>query len=354
MVFPPSHPLTFGVEIECIARVPSDLMDSLIERYAHRGPRTNRQVLTYYLSEQLNKAGIPCHRYDVSRSLRSEKKTYSQWTFDDDLTIRPCEPPSFGGGNSDGCLYYGLELISRRMLLDNLEDVRVAEWWTAPKAGGGIAEIGRVLKVLDDIDVHFFTNASCGLHVPIALAPPDPQSRSPPFPFPTLRAFSMLATTFEPCINTILAPRRLESIYCIPPSRAFSIQLSLSQRLAIIQIQATVRGVIEVMNPSMGRSYAYNFQNMLEKPKASGPSNTIEFRQHQGTLSFGEIEVWVQVVAGMVRRGLDAGTEERCMMLAKRAEEGQLTLADFLGEIGKEGLVGYYEQQRVAGHTSAP
>ena len=75
------HKLCFGVEIECAARVFSDVMDDLVQRYDRHGLRDNRQVLIYHLSEKLKEAGIP------SYGLKRKNKTYSKWAFDEDSSI---------------------------------------------------------------------------------------------------------------------------------------------------------------------------------------------------------------------------------------------------------------------------
>ena len=350
------HPLTFGVEIECIARITKNRMQQLVKTYTGQISGMDRQVLIHHVFKLLKQACITCRPLGNNPFKQYEYDNInSQWIIDDDQTITSNQTFSVVDGKREEDSLFSIELISRRMDLDDLEKTRNGGWNNDSETIGGIAEIGRVLKALkENEDIKFIVNDTCGLHVHIALAPANPRSLSEPFKTPTLRAFSMLATIFEPCINKVVAPHRVEfDEFCAPVSRALGSELRLAERLAKIRSQVSIGGIIEVMNPERSRSFAYNFQNMLPSEHRPRPRNTIEFRQHHGTLDFEEIAAWVKVVAGMVRLALGEGAQERCMMLAKEAEDGELTLEDFLAEIGRPDLLGYYEQKRVAQLTSA-
>ena len=334
-MLPTNEPsLTFGVEIECIAQVSQSSLRKMVDEF-NGGRDTERQALVYHITGKLKKAGIPVHRYEKP-SGEIKPGDFSRWYFDEDRTIVRSRQ-----GLRKGCEDFTLELVSRVLPLDDLEYVSDTHPPVYPKPKEGIDEVVRVLKVLKDSSVSFSTNNSCGLHFHIGMR----QGRqAQAFSRDTLRIFCGLVTAVETPINSIVASYRVNNNHCMPPSKTSGIyHLDLFSRLAKISSKVHSKDIIEFMNPHHSRRHAYNFQNMLKDGNVRNPTlNTIEFRQHEGTLDPAAVTAFLQVAAGLIRLAFHSSTEKRIIAWAEYAERGAFTITDLLRKMNKSHLIGFF------------
>ena len=337
--------LTFGVEIECIACVSQSSLKQMVSEYKG-GRYSERQALVYFVTGLLKKVGIPVHRYEKS-SGEIKPGDFSRWFIDDDRTITRSRQDY-----SNDREHFTLELVSRILPLDDLEYTSDAHPPVYPKPKEGIYEVVRVLKVLEDSSVSFTTNDSCGLHLHIGM---KYGKEAQPFSSSTLRIFSGLVTAVEMPINSIVASHRVNNNHCLPPSKTSRLySLDTPSRLVKIQSRAHSEDIVELMNPNHSRKHAYNFQNLLSDGNGKNLAlNTIEFRQHEGTLDPSAVTAFLQVAAGLVRLAFHSSTEKRTMAWAEYAERGAFTITDLLRKLNKPHLIGYYvaKERSIFGHS---
>ena len=342
----PEPQLTFGVEIECGARVHRSILSQMEEEYKIKTKRnysTPRTALIYHLTGTLKNAGIPVHRVDRS-TLQLNPDDFGRWLFDDDVSIVLSER-FLDPNNNDEYEYFRLELVSRVLPLDDLAYVSDTHPPRRPKPREGIDEVVRVLKVLQQNSrVELFTNDSCGCHFHIAIKQPSKHRHPQRFSTETLRIFGGLVTAVERPINSVVGPKRIGNNHCVPPSRTMGMSgREMSSRLAEIQSKTDLEDLIEVMNPGHSRKHAYNFQNFGGFAERIVPLHTIEFRQHEGTLDPAAITAALQLYAGLVRLALHPSTEKRFPVWAEHAERETFTITDLLKKMNKPHLIGFYQ-----------
>lgn len=148
-------------------------------------------------------------------------------------------------------------------------------------------------------------NYTCGLHVHVG-------NQTFGFPLQTLKNFTTLVSCFENQFNQFHPRHRLESIQCFRPTATFELHERKPWRMAqIIDNFDTIEGLLHHFSTIhddeeiLTNYWCYNFLNLLHRPDR----NTIEFRQHQGTLDAAEILRWTALVCSVVELTHDLQAE---------------------------------------------
>jgi hypothetical protein len=193
-------------------------------------------------------------------------------------------------------------------------------------------------------------NKSCGLHVHVG-------NGNDGFEFDTLRNLMAFLWCFEPVIERLHPPYRLNNKWCK------SIRTSSNIGKRVKRFNATNVDILKRIfeetrldelfrqmseKDPYGRD-AYNTENlrfgMLGKEKV-----TLEFRQHEGTLDGPRAVAWVQTVVGIFEFAADCDKFEMAAFLIEHAalEDGEgrvYEIEDLLRDIGLEEPAKFYSSR---------
>ena len=140
---------------------------------------------------------------------------------------------------------------------------------------------------------------TAGLHVHVG----NQKNR---FPLQTILNFGTLISSFQRFFNELHPLHRLLSEYCTLPQVAFHRKDRHPLDMAnVVNACKTVGEFLQLftddhrdpenINAFIDGFRAYSFSNMM----GNTGSNTIEFRQHEGTLTFDRVARWVNLVIGL-------------------------------------------------------
>ncbi|KAI9715843.1 MAG: hypothetical protein M1812_005663 [Candelaria pacifica] len=212
---------------------------------------------------------------------------YRYWTVTRDHSIEPDHPEWF-----DDYEAQPMELISPPY------QVRLPYWEQDFKS-----LLSTAIDPRQNPDLYCELNTSAHLHVHIGNG-----TSGEGFPFHTVRNLAMLVIVFESEIDKMLADHMgfsTETTWARSARKnpAFT-GLSISAMARKIQNEChTISDIIEIMDPCLPgmendtdfrRYFKYNFWSLKSSKK------TIEFRQHQGSLSAIEIIHWVKFISSLV------------------------------------------------------
>ena len=99
-----------------------------------------------------------------------------------------------------------------------------------------------------------------------------------------------MVTAFERQLAAIHPFHRVSSVHCRPPSSNFP-SGELVENILSLQAARNSKALIEGMSScalGANRGFAYNLRNLI----TDGAPPTIEFRQHQATLSVLDCAAW--------------------------------------------------------------
>lgn len=161
-----------------------------------------------------------------------------------------------------------------------------------------LTAVSKMCQLLNDnyvIDV----NESCGFHVHIGNAHQG-------FPFHTIRSLAAFFWVFEPQLDS-LHPAHRVGTYWAGSLRHISPYVLTYERMTPSHKVTPHEGVVEIMKCrnlkelhdmfTVHRSSAYNFTGLDEKGISR---NTLEFRQHEGTIDPVKVVNWIEVCHGIV------------------------------------------------------
>lgn len=222
--------LTFGVELEFIVRYdPKVYNDDLLAMKvdARDSPHLKYGILVSKdMIKFLNENGFPTNRHLCV--------DFSKWTVETDDSICP-----------DDCHsnWYGIELKTPAFV------------WSRT----ALKKISRAVNLLVwrfDLQV----NDSCGLHVHVG-------NEDRGFSMRTLKNFCSLITAFEPQLDSLHAPDRLQNPFAKPTSGMFRPQAPLREKLSIIDRLKTIEDIILRFNcrgsrRQQSKCMAFNFSNL--------------------------------------------------------------------------------------------
>ncbi|MCJ1469696.1 hypothetical protein MMC07_008332 [Pseudocyphellaria aurata] len=288
--------LTFGVELEFLVRFDR-------EDPANFWPEE-------HIIRILNANGFSAHDYCYTNIL--------EWTVTTDGSV------SDKSKNS-----HGIELKS--LALDY-----------SPSALKQVTDVVKFLVSKLDL----FVNETCGLHVHVG-------NESRGFTVRTLKTFASLITAFEPQLNSLHPFDRHENGFARPLSRAFRKGAPLREKMLIIDELETVDDLICRFHPIYDAEYVFEASRRLDWSKdrymafnffnlqGDEPFNTIEFRQHQGTLDPDQIANWVRLTCTLVHMSYADENSVRDL-IEQHLDNPSRTVMDLLVDLKLPGLASFY------------
>ena len=170
-------------------------------------------------------------------------------------------------------------------------------------------------------DTRLVVNHWCGLHVHIGRGTED-------FPFDDAQRLLLLVTAFEFQIESLHSSVRLGNSFGYRAPGSIYRSKSKSGKLYDWLRQILMCKSFDEL-PDKRSAY-----NMRKDYYITGNPNTIEFRQHRGTLNPAEIEAWVHVVAAMVTYVEGCNVVYLFNFCTRNSLNPDWTALDFLDEIG--------------------
>ena len=306
--------LTFGVELEFIVRYsPEHYQDNLLVSGKH-------WPIEIDLSQTLHDKYGTLVRLDMIQLLNEngfvtngpQDKDFSKWTVSTDFTVAPLDI------RGD---WYAIELKTPALVYSS----------------AALEKIERVVNILvSKFKLH--TNESCGLHVHVG-------NEDRGFSLRTLKNFCSLITVFQDQLNSMHTVDRLHNRFVQSLSRAFHMSSTTKGKLSIINELKTVDHLIDRFHKADDGDYdtntAINFFNLHQR--LAEPLQTIEFRQHRGTLDPKLITNWVMVVCNLVNMShvAKAGFHD---LIENHIDDTKYTVIDLLKDLELSDLAEFYGQ----------
>ncbi|KAI4251144.1 MAG: hypothetical protein LQ352_005031 [Teloschistes flavicans] len=326
--------LTFGVEIELVVcydfqRYASSIKSNPgvfgepgrqeISLFPNREAAQLNRLVRADIIECLQRKGVPVH------GLVDEAKgpdTISCWTISYDVSIRP---PDKLWTRPDGARYTGVEIKTPALYFSE-------------------SALMQIQEVIDTLKQNFTvsTTGSCGLHVHVG-------NRSFGFPLTTVKNLGLFVTVFERQFNSLHPIKRIKDHqWCRPPTRIWGKRTVPEKIASDIEVYDDLHQLVDRLcwiRDGPDRYHAYNFIN-LNPPG----SNTIEFRQHEGTIDVATIIHWASLCCTLVRRSHAVGELGWFDFLADHFCIEDSSVVDLIRELGDADLADYCQNHRTI-HT---
>ncbi|MCJ1252235.1 hypothetical protein MMC24_000039 [Lignoscripta atroalba] len=308
---------TFGVEIECVAKVLLQEItgEALLSHRDRPSRRVIREAVTSRIYQALDMANIPVN------DPRTGDATYERWTLDRDESISETDEDE----RNPNYVYVAMEIKSRILRPD----------------AHGFEEARKVLHLVKG-QFKLFTNLSCGLHIHCG-------NGGKCFPFITVRKLSQLVTALQPIIESLHSSARLDAFHCWANPPSSSDQLCQTNnpfgRLAVIAACQSDFALRNVFNNGEERSWAYNLQNLDFRNGLCWVKQTIEFRQHEGTVDEDEIVAWAEFVNGLVSFSHNISSAQLTQFLCTFSTDEAFNVLHLMQAIGKAHLVDHYRNK---------
>ena len=302
-------PITIGIEIELIAvfrRTRPETTPSHGEDTLEMFPA--RQDIHERLSSRL-----PNLRLNEC-SAQSFGQGHIKWTVKGDNTIELNENEK--ERLPKGCVWEGVEITSRVMRYD--DDWR-GEIQSVMNALLSFNTKGSGYWLLNNNKTHF--------HVHIARGDQC-------IDFNSVKRLYYLATTFERQIDMMHSVHRIGNRgRARPPSHYLNRRGPGLVNTPLGWLDRIAGWTNPIMVPG-GHEAAYNTNNMTAVEGFPPPYNTLEFRQHRGTLRADEMIAWTEFVVSLIKhaeRTSEASVRSFC---ASNAEDHLFSTSDLLEHIG--------------------
>jgi hypothetical protein len=333
--------LTFGVEFEfMVKRLKKGTEDPQPEDI-RRADYSADRLVRGALYKALNNVGI---HTKVCVGHRVEGLTgpgHDVWQIDKDTSLEPVT------GDDQSYIYTQVEVRTRVLPFND-------------------KSFDEIQSALDTIKSKFRTyiNSTCGLHVHVG-------NGQKGFHQTTVQNLASLLYSFEPVLSAIHPAHRQDQSHCRSLRRWAGIvskhpslhtnaarPRDISNPAAIHQILNThsIDQLKETLKSWNGDRLAYNFENLSEPPSAElfntepcskqpGSKLTIEFRQHEGTLDFDRLQLWVQTVVGLVQQshGFDLYDFDDLLRTAALSAIPDFSVSELLSLLGMQGPAKTYE-----------
>ncbi|KAL8650164.1 MAG: hypothetical protein Q9226_005260 [Calogaya cf. arnoldii] len=204
-------------------------------------------------------------------------------------------------------------------------------------------QLMQVIRLLDD-NFSIFVNHTCGLHIHVG-------NGTHGLPFSTVKNLAILTTVFERQLNSLHPIHRIQNEFCRPLSQSWD---GLDPILIAKEIEAfpNIEQFVNKLSEVYGypdKFHAVNFSNLGCKDG----TQTIEFRQHQGTTDPLAMIQWARLCCELVRYCYQAGEFGVLCFLRDRVDRADYSIIDLLTDIGLGGpnsLADYYEQEGLYQH----
>lgn len=152
---------------------------------------------------------------------------------------------------------------------------------------------------------------------------------------------------FEHQFNSLHPLHRLLDDYAKTVDKAFGFT-PLEDRLCVIKNFKHLQQIIVQFNPHDGWC-AYNFTNLVYTTL-----NTIEFRQHQGSLDPEAITHWAELACSLVRISYSNSDAVFRGLVEAHIGDSKYSIINLLLDLGLPRLARYYTQQGINIHESQP
>ncbi|KAF2159921.1 hypothetical protein M409DRAFT_29530 [Zasmidium cellare ATCC 36951] len=345
----PLH-LTFGIELEfmCVFRrgaFNNQEPDLLPTSEELNGNISAGHALQYFL----HAANVPATGWEELGTVPLNAVPYSRWCVKEDcIQLSPQELNTL----PEGYFEEAIEISSR--ILSFIGD----DW------RGEIRTVLNVLAMMQRrFDAHFLSNDSTGFHVHIGNA------GGAPMPFDTVKRIFQLTTAHERVIDSmhassrVLAPAHKEddtfplllygpvSYFHIRDDEEFDLDNNnLFGWLERIEDMHTFEDFCEMFtgdldsNALSGHSSAVNFDNLWSETYED-TTNTVEFRQHVGTIDYAEIIAWVTFLANLTNFCHNT-TDVNFMNLMLQATDMDFTAIDLMRIINcPDDIIQHYDYE---------
>ena len=330
--------LTFGVELEfLLAYFPEPETRAIRERKT-KGLWLERDQFEHVSNEEW------AQRSEVAFALRSaglavnsrSEKGYDKWTVTSDGSVKPgpCDCTNMNPTWANGITDHLTPEQRAKLRYVNCEVVSPVLDWSSNQINQ-MEDIIRAINVIKTFRA--FCPQSSGLHVHLG-------NREDGFPLATVKKFAMLVHCFEDQMNQLHPADRLNNQYCVLPRFAFELhERSPRQMIDIIEKFETKAAVVdfmtsERMEPRLPWHYrAYNFGNIMEFSK-----NTIEFRQHMGTLDPLTIKRWVSLAGELMLVAHKMDSKSLIRFILTSSKKADFTVLDLLRDLNLGSLADAY------------
>ena len=284
----------------------------------------------------LRSAGIPVHpAKDAPKE--EQDQGYDKWTVLGDASVTPDTKHerdmalTWANGTTTT-----LTRAQRKVL--RFADVEVTSR-VLPYCADSFREIETVLKTITS-RFPVLVPETAGLHVHVGN-----QSRG--FPLHTLQNLTTLAACFETQLNQIHPAHRLDNPYCYLPRWSFEpTDRDLWRMAEIIDAQESVAQLVNVWQLQRGsllsnHQRCYNLANLLYQ----GPKKTVEFRQHGGSLNFGEVRAWALVAICLVSLAHEVDSAVWLDLILEKGYEEDFDLLGLLNRLGLTVLAEFFQER---------
>ena len=315
--------LTFGIELEFVVRHHYTSTDELSEGSTENDIGYQREMTRSVIQDDIVNSLLRVGLEAIDSEHDDETPHLDAWVLEDDASIIP-----FDLANDPGSVnweYFGFEVKSPKLTFNkqSLQQVQVA---------------------INAITTHnnVIINETCGMHVHIG-------NGTRGFSLNTLKNFAAFVTAFEQQIHSLVSSRRFrhENRFCRPLSRSHHLHAKSKLRQTRFILGAPdLEALLDIVTPH-GRYYAYNFVNLLQgyverfNNMVTG-YNTIEFRQHEGTMDVALVTNWIKFVAGLVSFAHYISPATLVHLLADRCYDPGFTVLDLMRVMNRPGLVSFY------------
>ncbi|KAL8724592.1 MAG: hypothetical protein Q9166_007868 [cf. Caloplaca sp. 2 TL-2023] len=333
------HPpleLTWGLELELVVRYERERYRKCLDwgdgifweahPWVDNDAKLNHLVRADVI-RALEKQGIPVHDI-LSQPTRHER--FSKWTVWLDGSIKPdAEPvPTEWAGSS----YTGVEIKTPVFLYNEKGSEKPNQ-----KA---FEQLHHVISILNE-QFSIFVNYTCGLHIHVG------NGRSG-FPFATVKNMALLATIFERQFNSLHPPQRIKNQFCRPLGQRWH-RLDPVEIVADIESFNSTGNLVDELSDVYGnpeKHHAINFCNLI----SPNGTQTIEFRQHEGTTNPVAVLWWARLCCDLVCYCHEAGEFGVLDFIQDHMYEEHYSITDLLTDLGLSPCADYYEQRGLYDH----
>ncbi|KAL8702729.1 MAG: hypothetical protein Q9201_004105 [Fulgogasparrea decipioides] len=327
--------LTFGVEMELVIRYDPRRYRPYLESGEGVFWKASQKLSTSAKLNNLVRAdiiqvlrtiGVPVHGI-LDR--RTEEDRYSKWTVQHDSSIAPHKDvlrPEWAGS-----AYTGVEITTPILVFE-------------PRA---FFQLFEVINILEQ-NFSILTNVTCGTHVHVG-------NGTKGFPVTAVKNFMLLVTAFERHFNSLHPSHRINNKYCRPPGRAWPhaepdfIAAAIENPEEMDDLVLKVNVVHNVME----RNHAYNLNNLGHDNEGKWLSQTIEFRQHEGTFDPMAIMQWTRLCLELVNGSYDSGDLGMFDFVQNYLYSGKFSVTDLFGKLGLDDSAQYYSGTKIYQHPRA-
>ncbi|MCJ1234318.1 hypothetical protein MMC14_002277 [Varicellaria rhodocarpa] len=329
--------LTFGVELEfLLAYFPQPLAPDTILVRQENGSAEDFQERYEWVERSQQRKRFRAALLEAGLQVNPIGKTdYTKWTIHKDGSVVPTKKEIMTK------VHQWADKSQTQLTEEERKTIRYVDVEIiSPVFTYGTNALSEIEKAVKAITKGFpvLTPDTSGLHIHVG-------NSSNGFPLQTIKNLALLTHCFENQINQIHPAHRLRHGYCMLPRLAFEPE---------DRDPWTIAGIIDAINDKdefltffgrernggdMPNHYrAYNFGNL-------GPlmsKQTIEFRQHKGTLDMAEIRNWVITTNTLVNLAHSSDSDAIADFVINYGWNTNLTLADFFSALGLGSLADFY------------